>query len=204
LAFTGQARVRHEEPPPPSHAEFQPFWELAGDAPCHSATLRLQDTQAARSFARRGFVSYLSGHIHCRSRCRSTQPGEIQMNARGVLTQIAASALLLGSSMAGATSHGTTPPPSETRSSVSQITGQQQAVDAQRAEELNKKAGCTTCHAVDAKKMGPSYQDIAKRNKDTPKAQADLVKKLKTGSGHPKVNVSDDELNTIVAWILAK
>jgi cytochrome c len=125
------------------------------------------------------------------------------MNIRRVLTPIAASVLLVGSSMATATSHGTTPPPSETRSSVSQITGQQ-AADAQKAEELNKKAGCTTCHAVDAKKMGPSYQDIAKRHKDTPKSQADLVKKLKAGSGHPKVNVSDAELDAIVAWILAK
>lgn len=126
------------------------------------------------------------------------------MNARGFLAHIGASALLLGSSVALATSHGTTPPPSETRSSVSQITGQQQAADAQKGEELTKKAGCTTCHAESTKKMGASWQDIAKRHKDTPKAQAELAKKLKAGAGHPKVNVSDADLDAIVAWILAK
>jgi cytochrome c len=125
------------------------------------------------------------------------------MNPRRILAPIAASALLLSSSMAVATSHSTTPPPPETRSSVSQITGQQKADDAQKAQELAEKAGCNRCHAVDTKKMASSYKDIAKRHKDTPKAQADLVAKLKAGTGHPKVNVSDAELNTIVTWILA-
>ena len=40
---------------------------------------------------------------------------------------------------------------------------------AQSADELLKSKGCLNCHAADAKKVGPSFKDIAAKNKD-PKA----------------------------------
>jgi cytochrome c len=73
----------------------------------------------------------------------------------------------------------------------------------QASQELAEKAGCNKCHAVDTKKMGSSYKDIAKRHKDNPKAEADLVAKLKSGAGHPKATASDAELVAITKWILA-
>jgi cytochrome c len=72
---------------------------------------------------------------------------------------------------------------------------------AQASAELADKAGCGKCHAVDTKKMGPSYKDIAKKLKGKP--EADVVAKLKSGTGHPKTTASDADLTAITKWILA-
>ena len=65
--------------------------------------------------------------------------------------------------------------------------------------DLAEKAGCNKCHATDTKKMGPSYKDIAQKNKAT--ADADLVKKLAIGQGHPKSAAPEADLTAIVKWI---
>ena len=70
---------------------------------------------------------------------------------------------------------------------------------AQASPELADKSGCNKCHAVDTKKMGPSYKDISAKTKSTP--DADLVKKLATGTGHPKASASEADLTAIVKWI---
>jgi cytochrome c len=70
---------------------------------------------------------------------------------------------------------------------------------AQASAELADKAGCNKCHAMDAKKMGSSYKDLAKKHKAT--ADADLVAKLKEGKGHPKSAASDEDLTAIVKWM---
>lgn len=74
---------------------------------------------------------------------------------------------------------------------------------AQASAELADKAGCNKCHAADTKKMGPSYKDIAKKYKGNAAAEADLVKKLSTGTGHPKATASTADLTAITKWILA-
>ncbi len=74
---------------------------------------------------------------------------------------------------------------------------------AQASAELADKAGCNKCHAADTKKMGPSYKDIAKKYKGNAAAEADLVKKLSTGTGHPKATASAADLTAITKWILA-
>ena len=70
---------------------------------------------------------------------------------------------------------------------------------AQASPELAEKAGCNKCHAMDTKKMGASYKDLAKKHKTT--ADADLVKKLVTGAGHPKASASEADVTAIVKWI---
>lgn len=65
--------------------------------------------------------------------------------------------------------------------------------------DLADKAGCSKCHAVDTKKMGPSFKDIAAKNKNTP--DADLVKKITTGQGHPKSTASEADVTALVKWI---
>lgn len=75
---------------------------------------------------------------------------------------------------------------------------------AQASAEQAKKAGCMACHAVDTKKMGPSFQDVAKKYKGNAAAEAELVTKLKSGKGHPAVKASDDDLKAIVKWTLAQ
>ena len=70
---------------------------------------------------------------------------------------------------------------------------------AQASADLADKSGCNKCHAMDTKKMGPSYKDMAKKIKAT--ADADVVKKLATGTGHPKATASEADLTAIVKWI---
>jgi len=70
---------------------------------------------------------------------------------------------------------------------------------AQASPELADKSGCNKCHAMDTKKMGPSYKDMAKKIKATP--DADIVKKLATGTGHPKATASEADLTALVKWM---
>jgi len=71
------------------------------------------------------------------------------------------------------------------------------AVLAQSGADVVKAKGCLNCHAVDAKKVGPSFKDIAAKKGDA----AALVAKLKDGKGHPKIAASDAELNAAIGYV---
>jgi cytochrome c len=73
-------------------------------------------------------------------------------------------------------------------------------VFAQSGADVVKAKGCLNCHAVDTKKMGPSFKDIAAKKPDA----AALVAKLKDGKGHPKVAASDDELKAAIGYVLSQ
>ena len=81
---------------------------------------------------------------------------------------------------------------------------------AQSGEDLIKKDGCTACHAVDKKVIGPAYVDVAVKYKGDAKAAAYLQDKIKKGGSGvwgqipmpPNTQVSDADIKTIVAWIL--
>jgi cytochrome c len=83
------------------------------------------------------------------------------------------------------------------------VVGLSTAGMAQAQEDLAKKSGCLNCHAVDTKKMGPAFKDVAKKYKGNASAQADLVAKLKSGKGHPAVKASDEDVQALVKWVLA-
>jgi len=68
--------------------------------------------------------------------------------------------------------------------------------------DLAQKSGCMTCHAMDTKKMGPSFKDIAAKNKGKADAEAKIVAALDSGQGHPKVKSSGADNKTLVKWIL--
>ncbi|MDH5377135.1 MAG: hypothetical protein OEX00_02290, partial [Gammaproteobacteria bacterium] len=46
---------------------------------------------------------------------------------------------------------------------------------------LAKKSGCTACHAIDKKVVGPAWADVAKKYKGDGGAKAALVDKVKKG-----------------------
>ena len=71
------------------------------------------------------------------------------------------------------------------------------------SEALAQKAGCTKCHAVADKKIGPALKEVAAKNKGKAGADAAIVAKLKGGKEHPPVKVDDDDLKAIVKWVLA-
>ena len=70
-------------------------------------------------------------------------------------------------------------------------------------EALAKSSGCLNCHAVDTKKMGPSFKDTAAKYKGKADAEASLVTKLTTAKGHPEVKAKPDDVTALVKWVLA-
>jgi cytochrome c len=70
-------------------------------------------------------------------------------------------------------------------------------------EALAKSSGCLNCHAADTKKVGPSFKDIAAKFKGKADAEATLVAELKAGKTHPAQKASEDDLKSLVKWILA-
>ena len=87
------------------------------------------------------------------------------------------------------------------------------ATPATASEEIVKKARCVACHAVDSKRVGPAYKDVAAKYKGDAKAPAVLFEKVRHGGSgnwgtvpmmpHPADKISDDDLKLAVAWILS-
>ena len=74
------------------------------------------------------------------------------------------------------------------------------AVLAQSGADVVKAKGCLNCHAVDQKKVGPSFKDIAAKKGDA----GAMAAKLKDGKGHPKVAASDAEIKAAVDYVLSQ
>ncbi|HEX4883843.1 MAG TPA: c-type cytochrome [Casimicrobiaceae bacterium] len=85
------------------------------------------------------------------------------------------------------------------------------AAHAQNADDLLKKHGCTACHAIDKKLVGPPYNEVATKYKGDAKAPAMLMDKVKKGgSGNwgavpmpPNPQVPDADIKAMVTYILA-
>ena len=71
-------------------------------------------------------------------------------------------------------------------------------------EDVAKAAGCLNCHAADAKKVGPSFKDIAAKYKGKADAEATLTAKLTGGKDHPATKAKPDDLKAILKWVLAQ
>ncbi|MEA5405998.1 PQQ-dependent sugar dehydrogenase [Arcicella sp. DC2W] len=81
---------------------------------------------------------------------------------------------------------------------------------ASMGERMMNKSDCKSCHMIDKKSVGPSYQDVAQKYKGDPKALEYLSKKVIAGGGgvwgdhmmaaHPQI--SQAEANIIVEYIL--
>ena len=78
-----------------------------------------------------------------------------------------------------------------------------QAASAQEA--LAKSSGCLNCHNADAtKKVGPGFKTVAEKYKGKADAEATLVAKVKGGTGgHPAVKASEDDVKSLVKWVLS-
>jgi len=72
------------------------------------------------------------------------------------------------------------------------------------AADVLKAKGCLNCHAMDKKKVGPAFKDVAAKYKDKAGAAGELVAKLKAGKPHPKVSASDAELEAAVKEALGQ
>ncbi len=80
-----------------------------------------------------------------------------------------------------------------------------------KGETLAKAKGCMACHSVDKKIVGPAYKEVAKKYKGDAKAPGHLFQKVRKGGKGvwgqvpmpPQTAPSDDELKSILAWVLA-
>jgi cytochrome c len=75
-------------------------------------------------------------------------------------------------------------------------------------EALAKAKGCTACHSIDKKLIGPAYKDVAKKYKADKDGVAKMVASITKGSTGkwgqvpmPANNVTPDEAAKLAAWI---
>jgi len=78
-------------------------------------------------------------------------------------------------------------------------------------EALAKSKACLACHQVDKKIVGPAFKDVAAKYKKDPSAAAKLSAKIRSGGKGvwgpipmPAQNVTEDEANQLVKWVLAQ
>ena len=78
-------------------------------------------------------------------------------------------------------------------------------------QELATKSGCMACHGLKSKIVGPGYSEVLARYKDQTDAESRLVAKVKAGGQGvwgsipmpPNAHVKDEDLKTLVQWILS-
>ena len=78
-------------------------------------------------------------------------------------------------------------------------------------EKLLQASGCTACHSIDKKLVGPAYKDVAAKYRGNKGAEAALIKKVKAGGkGNwgdipmpPNGHVKDEDIKTLVQFILS-
>lgn len=79
-------------------------------------------------------------------------------------------------------------------------------------QKLADDKGCLACHAIDAKRIGPSFKDVAAKYADDKKAVATLAAKVRKGGGGvwgsipmpANTQVSDAEAKKLVEWVLTQ
>jgi cytochrome c len=86
------------------------------------------------------------------------------------------------------------------------------ALPAAANEELAKKSGCTACHSVDKKIVGPSFKEVAAKYRSDKGAEGKLVDKVKKGGvgvwGQVPMppnspQVKDEDIQALVKWVLS-
>ncbi len=88
------------------------------------------------------------------------------------------------------------------------------ALDDAKAMDIMKKGGCTACHSVDKKIVGPAFKDVAAKRKGEADAVATLEKAVRAGGKgafgpmpmppNPPSKISDADLHELAEWILTK
>jgi cytochrome c len=77
---------------------------------------------------------------------------------------------------------------------------------------LAQKSGCTACHSVDKKIVGPAFKDVSAKYKGNKKAHDMLVAKVTNGGSGvwgavpmpANGKVAPADMKTLVTWVLAQ
>jgi len=78
-------------------------------------------------------------------------------------------------------------------------------------QKLLNANGCTGCHALDTRVVGPSFREISLRYREKPESKTHLAAKIRQGGQGvwgqvpmpPNAGLSDRDLDSLVGWILA-
>ncbi len=97
---------------------------------------------------------------------------------------------------------------------IATLSGSAFGLDEAAAESLARKSGCFKCHAIEKKKDGPPYKEIAAKWKGKADAEQKLTTHITTS---PKVKVEGNEedheqlkskdpadVKNVVQWILSR
>jgi cytochrome c len=78
--------------------------------------------------------------------------------------------------------------------------------------ELMDKGGCSACHRVDDKLVGPAFKDVAARYRSDKNAAGVLFDKVRDGGSgswgdtpmppNDEDRISDADLKALIAWVL--
>jgi cytochrome c len=88
------------------------------------------------------------------------------------------------------------------------------AADAEAAQALARQSNCFKCHAIDKKKDGPAWRDVAAKYKGKSEAEARLITHITSGEkakfedGHEEEHAivkskDKDQIKNLVDWILS-
>ena len=88
------------------------------------------------------------------------------------------------------------------------------AIDGDAALALARRESCLKCHAVDKKKEGPAYKQVATKYKNDPAAEEKLLRHVKSGKlvrigddeeEHRIIKTTDEgEIRNLLRWILSQ
>ena len=85
------------------------------------------------------------------------------------------------------------------------------ALDDTSAAAMMKTSGCSVCHSVEKKIVGPAYKDVAAKRKGEQDALEHAVRNGSKGvygpipmPANPATKIADADLHDLVAWILTK
>jgi len=76
---------------------------------------------------------------------------------------------------------------------------------------LAQKSGCTACHSVDRKIVGPAFKNVAAKYRGDKGAEARLIKKVEDGGSGvwgqipmpPNTQVKPEDVKKLVEWVLS-
>jgi len=85
------------------------------------------------------------------------------------------------------------------------------ALPASASTELAQKSGCTVCHAVDKKIVGPSFQEVNKKYAGQSDAAAKLTESIRKGASGkwgqvpmpPQPQLSEADAKALANWVLS-
>jgi cytochrome c len=88
------------------------------------------------------------------------------------------------------------------------------SIDSSAAEKLVKDNKCFKCHAIDRKKDGPAYKDVAAKFRAESEPESKLISHMTSGEmvkfpdgheeHHKKIKVeSDQDLKNLAQWMLS-